>query len=424
LKNLLYQGLLWRGLNYITLFLVTIAIARLFKAGDSGALNYLINNLALLILITSFSLESATGYFSAKGAISQPVLAGTSIVMALVALATSALLLKLFIPLHDNLTWLVSALYCGGIVLINYFSALFYSHYDYLLPNVLVGITNCGIILLTVVMPAKLLADNGKLFIAIYFSSFLFTGIVLAAAYVYQYAKFLTLPAFPSLRIMFNYAALAVITNVIGFLMYRVDYWFVHRNCSLDELGNYIQVSKLGQIFMLIPVIIAGTVFTRTAKSSPSSALTDLQTVSRLMWLLYMGIMLLIILFGYWLFPFVYGRSFLLMYVPFLLLVPGIFSLVTVALVTAYNAGRGKVMVNLKGSLLALIIIVSGNFLFSRSYGIYAAAAVSSLGYISYLAYIMFIIKRENSDTKVLEFFRPTRADFRRVRQLFNIQSH
>ena len=40
----------------------------------------------------------------------------------------------LLFPLTD-LQWLGAALYCCGIVLMNYFTGLFYSHYDFRFPN-------------------------------------------------------------------------------------------------------------------------------------------------------------------------------------------------------------------------------------------------------------------------------------------------
>lgn len=252
MKKLLYRGIFWRGLNYLTVFLVSIAIARLFKAGESGVINYLINNLALLILISSLSLESATGYYSAKQEIGQPAIIGISLIMAVASSILNAVLIALLFPL-SNLVWLSAALYCFGIVLMNYFTGLFYSHYSFRFPNAVVIIFNCTVIMLILFIPSLLLRNNGAIFLNIYFGSFLLSGLILAGYYIYSYGRQVKAPSVPELTKLFRYAFLAMITNVIFFLVYRVDYWFVKRNCSDQELGNYIQVSKLGQIFMLLP---------------------------------------------------------------------------------------------------------------------------------------------------------------------------
>ncbi|HTE27029.1 MATE family efflux transporter [Flavitalea sp.] len=418
MKQLLYRGIFWRGLNYLTVFLVSIAIARLFKAGESGVINYLINNLALLILISSLSLESATGYYSAKEEIAQPAIIGITLLMTLASVMVNTILIGLLFPL-TNLLWLSAALYCCGIVLMNYFTALFYSHYDFRFPNAVVIIFNCAIILLILFFPSLLLRNEGEVFLNLYFGSFLLTGLILACFYIASHGKQVRTPSATELKKLFRYAFLAMITNVIFFLVYRVDYWFVNRNCTDLELGNYIQVSKLGQIFMLLPAIIAGMVFTRTAKQNSHDHFRELQLLSRLLFTGYVIILLIPCIFGYWLFPVIYGETFRLMYLPFLLLIPGILSLATLSLITALNAGEGKMRVNFQGGLIALVVIIAGNLIFSRQYGILAAAAVSSAGYICYQVYIMWKLSIDHKELAILDFFIPRYDDFAIVKKLF-----
>ncbi|MEJ7681191.1 MAG: oligosaccharide flippase family protein [Segetibacter sp.] len=73
------------------------------------------------------------------------------------------------------------------------------------------------------------------------------------------------MPAFINIRLLIRYALVALAANVIFFLVYRVDYWFVKKYCTLQELGNYIQVSKLGQMLLIIPTIISSVVLPQTA---------------------------------------------------------------------------------------------------------------------------------------------------------------
>ena len=46
LQKLIYQGIVWRGIYYASVFLLNIVIARVFRAAESGVINYIINNLS------------------------------------------------------------------------------------------------------------------------------------------------------------------------------------------------------------------------------------------------------------------------------------------------------------------------------------------------------------------------------------------
>ena len=85
LQQLIYQGIVWRGLYYASVFVLNIVIARVYKASDSGVINFLINNLSFLLLLTSLSLESALGYFGSKNEINANRLTGLSLLFALLS---------------------------------------------------------------------------------------------------------------------------------------------------------------------------------------------------------------------------------------------------------------------------------------------------------------------------------------------------
>ena len=55
-------------------------------------------------------------------------------------------------------------------------------------------------------------------------------------------------PCPPILKIVIRYSLFALMANLIYFLVNRIDYWFVEHYCSAEDLGNYIQASKLAQM--------------------------------------------------------------------------------------------------------------------------------------------------------------------------------
>jgi O-antigen/teichoic acid export membrane protein len=119
---------------------------------------------------------------------------------------------------------------------------------------------------------------------------------------------------------------------------------------------------------------------------------------------------------GKWLFPFVFGESFVNMYQPFLLLIPGILALSGIFTITAYFAGRNNIRVNITGSVYALVVILVGDIIFIPRYGINAAALVSSLGYITYQIYVIGIFKKEHQSS-LSDFFIFRIQDFKQIRR-------
>jgi O-antigen/teichoic acid export membrane protein len=416
LRKLILQNLVWRGLYFFSLFLLNIIVSRYFRADGSGEIYYAMNNLSFLLLIIGLSLESGAAFYISKKEISEQKTALYCLCWALAGTLISMFFFKWMIPgnLHLLLTgptfFLGCSSYVFGVLLTTYFTPLFFAKGDFIFPNLVLFI-------LTLLL-ACLLVAFGRVpfihrhFVPIYFGSFLFQGFVLAWTYFYKNGtrKDTGLLSKQELSKLLRYSLLALSGNIIFFLVYRVDYWFVMKNCSIMELGNYIQVSKLGQIFILLPTTMASAVFIHTAsKKEPGTE--SLKLISRWVTFFYTIAICAIILLGSRLFPFLYGPSFNLMYKPFLLLSPGIISISTLTLLTSYYAGRGMVLINVKGAFYALLIILTGNFFFTPKYGIYAAALTSSLGYIFYQVYVMSVFKKEYKDTRLSDFFVPMRKD-------------
>jgi O-antigen/teichoic acid export membrane protein len=410
LRKLIVQNIIWRGLYFFSLFLLNIIISRYFKADGSGEIYYIVNNLSFLLLIVSLSLESGAAYFISKNEISEQKTALFCMLWSVAVTLISLIFLKWMrnnssnFVLPGNEYFVGCGCYILGVLLTTYFTPLFFAKKNFILPNLI-------LLSLTLLLMALLMLYGSKPFVhrhfaLIYLGSFLLQGLVLAVIYSFQNNVFKN-PGLLSkydLQKLFKYSFLALSGNIIFFLVYRVDYWFVNKNCSVAELGNYIQVSKLGQIFLLIPTAIASAIFINTA-SRKEQDIEFIKIISRLVTLLYFVIIIILLLSGKWLFPLIYGSTFNLMYFPFLLLSPGIVSLSTLALLTSYYAGRGQVMTNVKGGLFALVLILILNFIFSAEYGMYAAAAASSAGYILYQAYVIYTFKREYKGTSVTEFF-------------------
>ena len=419
----LLQSIFWRGLYYVSAFIINILIARHFEASVSGSVYYLSSIYAFAVLLSSLSIESGIIYFTAKGDISVNRLFNFSIAWSLfIGLLTfvfvNYILKEIVDGISSTLLVISAVMYISGNLLITYCAGIFYARNDFMLPNVII-IT--GTIILIILIPyggkSIVYSVTGTNYFYIYFTTFFVQGICMAIAIKRKYLKKIRIQFlnFVEFRLLFRYCALAFLGNIVFFLLYRIDYFFVERYTTAVELGNYIQVSKLVHLFFILPTILATVVFPFTASGQKAEIDKFLTLLSRALFMLYIFACLILGLIGSWLFPFVFGKSFTGMYQPFLFLIPGILSLSGIFTLTAYYAGINRIKVNITGSLYALMVILAGNIIFVPKYGISAAALVSSVGYVVYQIYIIMIFKKEYPGS-ALDFFIFRSADWIKIK--------
>ena len=421
--RILLQSMLWRGLYYVSAFVINILIARHFHASVSGAVYYISSIYALVLLVFSLSMESGIIYFAAKKEIPVSRLFNFSITWSLLTglvtfFITWQLIDEAYATIPTDLIIFSAVLFITGNLLITYCSGFFYARNDFVIPNIIII---AGTVMLIALIPyggrSVVPAVTDENYFYIYFASFFVQGIAMAIAAKIKYAKsggfqFLSATEF---GLLFRYCGMAFLGNIIFFLLYRVDYFFVQKYCSADELGSYIQVSKIVHLFFILPTILASVVFPITAEGQKDTINKLLTLLSRSIFLLYGIVCLLLALTGKWLFPFVFGESFTAMYTPFLWLIPGILSLSGIFTLTAYFAGKNRIKVNITGSVYALAVIIAGDIIFIPKYGIQAAAIISSLGYIVYQVYIIAVFKKEYQ-IAVADFFIFRYSDLQKIK--------
>jgi O-antigen/teichoic acid export membrane protein len=240
--------------------------------------------------------------------------------------------------------------------------------------------------------------SNPSFIINLYFAYFVLTGLVLTTAFILKNKSWqnFSFPDFASLRLLIRYAIMALAANIIFFLVYRIDYWFVNKYCSAEELGNYIQVSKLAQMLLIIPTIISSVVFPHTAGGMDLAKMKDnIFRIGRFTTILYAILFIVVLAVGNFLFPLIFGETYQLMNVPFLILIPGIWALSNLFILSAYFGGVNKVKVNIMGACVGLVLILAGDLIFIPHYGMYAAAIVSTVGYMATFLFSFSHIRKE-----------------------------
>lgn len=425
-KQLVMQHVFWRGLYFLSVFILNILISRHFKAEGSGWIFYTINNLSLLLLIAGLSLESGAVYYSSTGEIASQKIAVFCLFWSLAGTFFCLFIIKWLGPVYyPNLIvkpeFIPGSIgYIAGILMTNYFSGLFFAKQDFFLPNLIILLVNLLLIFLLIAYGMHPFVQDH--FAVIYLSSFFLQGLVLIIAYfnkTFNWGSSFLLSA-TDLKKLIGYSSLALLANIVFFLVYRVDYWFVKKFCTAHDLGNYIQVSKLAQLFLILPNMLASIIFPKMAFEKETHAGLSVKILARNLFVLTLLLLAFLVLSGKWLFPFVFGNTFNSMYYPFVFLIPGILSLVMVFLFSAYFAGKNKVKVNVLGSCIALPLILALDAVFIPRYGIYAAAMISSIGYFAVFVFSVSQYKKTaQNDDKITDFFLPQRSDYILIREFW-----
>lgn len=404
-KKLITQGIIWRGFYFFSLLLVNVFLSRYLQAAATGNLYFITIIFSFLQVVLTMGMEAGILYFASSGKISRRHLMMITFCWSFMAGFIMMLLVRLYFlidhSLPDNLAIPYAVFgfcFVSGMILMNFSTALFYTRENYMMPNMLLALVNLALV---IIIPSKNSAspatvDNWVTYT--YFSSFLVAGLVVISAFAY-YTKQDSWTGWPDkteLNFFFKYAITALAGNVIFFLVYRIDYLFVHASpVSTDaDLGNYIQVSKLGQMMLVLPQIIASVVFPQTAGGKKVDEIgKQIMILVRLFCQGYLLFLVIVLLTGDFIFTSVFGETFNAMKWPMILLIPGILAISILAMLSAYFAGHGQVKYNVQGAALALVVMITGDFIFVPVYGIIAAAIISSVSYISNLAYSMYRFK-------------------------------
>lgn len=390
-SSALQHTIVWRVLNTLILFFINLLLVRLLGASISGAFFYFMTLLSFFILILGISLESGIGYYMARGKISGKVLLRLVAPVLIVQGLIASLILFLF---RSEVHFFLSLSFILANILLTYFTAVYQARKQFARLNMTLFSSN--LLAMIILLWFWQSQDAGYMYLAtwVYILIPFLQCIILGLLISLQPVGPATGDKQGITKQVVRYSLIAFTGNLLFFLVTRIDYYFVERFCNDEALGNYIQVSKLGQLLVLVPTLMAAVVFPYSANASDSLPLHKLQALCRMVTLLFIPVALFILLTGKFLFPWLFGEAFDLMYTAMLYYLPGFFFLSIVSLLAAYGAGQGHIWSNAIASVFALAVMVAGDLLFIPRYGINGAAAVSSVAYLVCMVYLLLMYKR------------------------------
>lgn len=427
LTRSLNSHVIWKTLGLGIQFVITICLSRMLGAAESGSFFYFISWLSFFILIGSGGLDSAITYFIASGIIPQKRLLFITVAWMLLV---SLIFYFLGIVFSDQIQFLKSFpengllygfIFIVGQLAINYFTAFFYGEQRYVLPSQLILFANLAYAILLIIADYTDIAIFTHLFlIKTYILSVAIQGLAMAIFYSFYPAikKQTADTGIRDYKKLFSYGFMAFCANVFFFAATRIDYWLLNKfSVSDTDIGNYIQVSRIVQLFQIFPAMLAAYFFPKTAASGDK--IIPYFTIL-IRWFIIINVILVlpVVFGGAYLFPLIFGSGFSQMYFLFLLYLPGLISLAVLSVIATYFAGVNKVSVNMQLSLVTLVIVFIGNGFFINKYGVKASAFISSIAYLSSCIIGLFIFSK-NTDISFKNIFCFRKEDFKMLKLRF-----
>ncbi|MGI8584029.1 MAG: polysaccharide biosynthesis C-terminal domain-containing protein [Chitinophagaceae bacterium] len=411
-NNALKYSITLKSINILILFFINMLFVRIAGANVTGDFFYLITILSFITLIVSCSLESGITFYASKNSNHIISYAWLIIVFSILQILLSFLIISVAVKNSAALASVYLLIFVISNILISNFTALYISRKWFIAVNTIILIVNLITLLLLGLMflQYRISANAEKIYIISFFVQA--TGLMIFF-FIKGKAGSWKFPSPYIIKQIFKYSFLALIGNISFFLVTRLDYVFVKSFCSSGDLGNYVQVSKIGQMFVLMPGMAASVIFPFTVIAD-ENILFKLQWLCRFMTMLMLLASIFIIITGKWLFPWLFGKEFIYMYKAMLFYLPGIFALAITSLLASHISGKGFISINVIASVIALIIVITGDIIFIPKYGINAAAAISSIAYLSCMVFLLrhFITKYK---VKPSDFFRIGFTEFKYI---------
>jgi O-antigen/teichoic acid export membrane protein len=392
LGDLLAGNIIFRSLNIACTVLITFLLTRLMGTGGYGVLSLLVANAAIFNLLTCLGAESGITYHYASGIQRKSSLFSIAYLVILFQIAMVVLAEGIYHAFsgqyflgewnEDNsLLW--GLLYFVSIVIIDKYQAFFNAAHLYTMVNRIIFLAS--LLSLLVFFYCYFFYPSGN--DALYLKIFILASVLQAAYMVLAFHQRTKQPLRfgriekSNWKVFFSYSIIVLITNIIQFLAYRVDYWFVDYFHGKEQLGLYSLAVKLGQVLWILPLLMAGILFPRIAADKTEEEETIWLKLIRVANVFFLIAAALAALLAGWIIPMMAGKAFSESVIPFIYLLPGLLFFCFNIIFAAYFAGKGLLKINLTGSVLCLSLVLIGDFLLIPHFGIKGAAIASSLAY-------------------------------------------
>jgi O-antigen/teichoic acid export membrane protein len=394
-------------------FLCAIMGARMLGASGQGELALYTNFILLSSLLLGAGLPAGIVHFIAARKIEQKqvlsilltvLLIGFALLLLALSILQQTALLSTFIPtlFHHNSVWFWLMLLHLLLVLLNIFLS------SILQAEALFGkasyILISGSITLLLLYALRYFAITGIhipplnwILLALISSQLLQLFFFLRQVYTtnpdYLHLEQIQIGA---IRPLIQFAFLAFMTNLIQFLSYKMDIWFVNYFHGKQLTGIYALGVSLAQMLWLLPSAIQSVLYAFISTHTDRQLIVQ-RTIKTTRQIAVYAISAGITgyLLSIYLVPILFGEEFRESVQCIGLLFIGVVPFCLSMAVSGYFAGTGRVRINLYSAILGFIVCMAADLLLIPSYGILGAAIASSISYISTVTFLLVKFHRD-----------------------------
>jgi O-antigen/teichoic acid export membrane protein len=402
-------------------FLISLLIAKLAGASQFGSLSLIIVNAAFIYIVTGLGTDSAIVWHGiADKNFSRNKIFSFTIITAVIQLLffyIIAILGFLFLGhtllggSYDLNVFFAEVIYFTGLVLMDKFLSLYYSQHEAKLCNKILAIVS-GILFLFVLAVwdiRPVLITDYSIWI---YSLFIFIpSLILFIFFLLKFKPSVKRISQEEYKSFSSFSFIVLITNIIQFIAYRADYWFISSYYDHDVVGIYAQVSKFAQLLWIIPGILAGLI--TPALKNKNQKLTDIELISVTRVLFYLNVILalLLVLASFLIYQFFLPAIYFNGFFSLLIMLPGYLLFTITIILAAYFSAHRLLKVNLIGSVICCGLMLLFDFLLIPTMS-YKGAAIANL--IAYSIATSYVIAQSMKFIKLSlkDFFILSKSDF------------
>jgi O-antigen/teichoic acid export membrane protein len=372
-----------KGAAMVLNIVATVIVARALGVSGRGAFAVAFSLTMLLVQFGTFGMVTANPYFVARDPNARAGVVANALWLAVVlglAGMAAGVLVRLLIPsLTQGLSWAELLVAIAGVP-----AALAASF----LQSVLLGegrtVPMNGIevamgLLSTAAMAFALLVLDWDVLGALAIS----TGSYVASALVFGAAVLASgrprwRPDTQLAREMIAYGFRIYVATLVGFLVIRIDLLLVNGYLGEHEAGLYSVVAAMAQGLYVIPAVVGVNLFPRVARGGPDEMSAG---VFRSFFLLYGAVCLITVPLAPLAIRVLFGADFDDAVELYWWLVPGIFSLGMLTVLSHHFAGRGFPLEAMLVWFVGLAVNLALNLTLLEAHGTWIASLASSVAY-------------------------------------------
>lgn len=387
LKQAIFTNLFWKLVGVLFLFFNNLLVVRILGAEFSGQLFFTIAYLMLFVSGLRVGLETGIVYLNTRTKVNSAGLFFFFIPLVILQAEIVIAVLKFIPEAKQIFPTKLATIYIVSNVAINYLSAFYSSKRmfrSYNLIHTIFQILLAGVLFIIYRFSLDMGPKSYAWLCQVTFRQMAIlstlTSIYLAVYYYYanrQDFKVISISKATVIR-LFKLSYLIYISNILFYLITRADLYFVNRYSTALELGNYVQSGKFGQMMMMLPYVLASVIFPYSVQSDRSFP-KKVALICKVIAMLFTLIFFAVLLVGKFLFPWLLGQDFTLVYPILLAIIPGVLFYGINQILISYFEGKNRQRVVLIASLIHLVILLLLNIIFAPKYGYMACAVVFSI---------------------------------------------